>query len=295
LSNPNNFVSPLSFPFANGTDTFFAAGNTLGPSYQPSKANDGLVFYDNPPDNFWTNNQSYHVASWLNFTLPRARTFSAVTIAVYGDSDRNGAIACPEAVRIYASNITLTERAWNSSTNPVMIAQRNPWASCQANARNTVSLNSTVTANTISLYFMDAIHYSVAIVEVEIWVPANLGPRYEAEDGLVGFSQQGRSTGTNGTVEDGGIRLTPGGILEIADVRSQRQGSQSGRANLTLIGYGGEVMVGLNYLQNVTAELPQSHAGNATVEVNMLSGGNVVTIYQKGSDTVWLDAVVVEQ
>ena len=99
LSNPNTYVTPLSFPFANGSDTFFVAGNNLGPGYVAAKANDGLVFYDNPPDNFWSNNQSHTVASWLNFTLPRARTFSTVTIAVYDDSARNGAIACPEAVR----------------------------------------------------------------------------------------------------------------------------------------------------------------------------------------------------
>ena len=293
LSNPNIYVSPLSFPFANGTDTFFVAGNNMGPAYLPGKANDGLLFYDNPPDNFWSNNQSHTIASWLNFTLPRARTFSAVTIAVYDDSDRNGAIACPEAVRVYASNITVIEGSLNSSTNPTMVAERSPWSSCIGNARNTINLDGEITANTISLYFMDAIHYSVAIAEVEIWVPANTGPRYEAEDGMIGFSQQGRATGTNGTVEEGRVMLMPGGALEIADVRSQLPGSVAGRVNLTVVGYGGDLVVGMNFLQNVTAELPGSGNGNATVEVDMLAGGNVVTMYQMGNDSVWLDAIVV--
>ncbi len=296
LSNPNHYVSPLSFPFANGTDTFFTAGNNLGPSYAPGKANDGLVWYDFTPDNFWSNNQSHTVASWLNFTLPRARTFSAMTIAVNDDSARpQGAIACPEAVRIYASNITVIQGSLNSSTHPAMVAEKNPWSSCIGNARNTIDLDSEVTANTVSLYFMNAVHYSVAIAEVEIWLPANRGPRYEAVDGMIGFSQQGRATGTNGTIEKGSVRLTPGGILEIAGVLSQPSASMAGPVNLTVVGYGGDVKVGLNYLQNVTAELPASEGRNTTVEVDMLAGSNVVTIYQIGNHNVWLDAIVVGQ
>ena len=51
LSNPNIYASPLSFPYANGTENFAVAGNNLGPVDLPYKAIDGLVFYDNPPDN----------------------------------------------------------------------------------------------------------------------------------------------------------------------------------------------------------------------------------------------------
>ena len=137
---------------------------------------------------------------------------------------------------------------------------------------------------------MDAIRYSVAIAEVEIWVPANEGPRYEAVDGLIGFSSQLRGIGVNGTIQDGGVKLTTGGVLEIADVRSQTNG---GATNVTVIGYGGDVIVGLNYLQNVTASLPESEGGNVTIEVNMLSGSNVVTMYQSGNHSVWLEAIVV--
>ena len=35
---------------------------------------------------------------------------------------------------------------------------------------------------------------------------------------------------------------------------------------------------GLDYLQNATAELPGSRIGNATVQVDILAGGNVMTI-----------------
>ena len=85
----------------------------------------------------------------------------------------------------------------------------------------------------------------------------------------------------------------PGGLLEIADVRSQMTNSAAGRANLTIIGYGGSIVLGLNYLQNVTAELPGEKGSNTTVQVDMLTGSNVLTIYQQGDDSVWLNAVVV--
>lgn len=37
----------------------------------------------------YTPNQTYNPISWLNFTLPLARDFSFITIAMYDDSRRN--------------------------------------------------------------------------------------------------------------------------------------------------------------------------------------------------------------
>lgn len=297
LSNPNYYVAQLGFPFANSSNGFPVAGNNLGPVDLPYKANDGLLFYDDPPDNYWSNNQSRTPADWLNFTLPRARPFDSVTLAVFDDSGRNGSIACPSGIQIYASNITVNQGQQNTTmpvTPPVLVAERKPWTTCTGNARNTISFdNGTITANTISMFIYNAIHYSLAMCEVEIWVPATTGPRYEAEDGLIGFSQLTTSFGVNGSVEDQGVRLMSGGILEIADVRSQSLSGAAGTTNLTLIGYGGDVEVGLNYLQNHTFSLPPGQAGNASVQVAMLAGGNVVTIYQQGNDSVWLDAIAV--
>ncbi|KAK5258096.1 hypothetical protein LTR40_008594, partial [Exophiala xenobiotica] len=165
------------------------------------------------------------------------------------------------------------------------------------NARNTISFNASVTADTLSLYLVNAIHYAVGIVEVEIWVPANSGPRYEAEDGLIGFFSQGGSIGTNGTVVNGGVQLAgqgdDRGILEIADVRTQSPAGDAGRASLTILGYGGNVTVGLNYLQNVTFAMPATRGRNVSVAMDFLVGGNVVTIYQDTDQPVWIDAIVV--
>ena len=137
--------------------------------------------------------------------------------------------------------------------------------------------------------------YAIAIAEVEVWVPAVTGPRYEAEDGLIGISQQGTSRGMNGSIENGGVRLNPGGLLEIADVRTQSESGNgtAGVAGLTVIGYGGSVKVGLNYLHNVTVDLPQQKGGNSTVRVPMLTGGNVVTFFNDGNSSAWVDALEV--
>lgn len=84
FSNPIQYVSPLSFPYANGTDTFFVAGSNLEPAYAPGKAT--TAWFATTSRQTISGRISHTVASWLNFTLPRARTSSAVTIAVNDDS-----------------------------------------------------------------------------------------------------------------------------------------------------------------------------------------------------------------
>ena len=299
LSNPNHLATQKSLPYANATDTFFIAGNNLGPAASPYKANDGLVFYDNPPDNYWTNNQTYHPASWLNFTLPRARTFGSVTIAVYEDASRNGAIARPESVYVYVSNTTNSSVSTDSPSNAfeTLVVQRTPWSTCLGNARNTLTFDAnattssgSVTADTISLYLVNALHYAVAIVEVEVWVPANLGPTWHAADGIIGYYSQGAGVNTNGSVEDGGVRLGQGGLVEVAGVRTA--GGNAGTANVTVSGYGGNVVLGVNFLQNMTVSLPSGNqAGNVSVEVDLLRGDNVFTFFQQGEGEVWLDTI----
>lgn len=152
ISSPTRTASPpLSIPYANATDTFFVLGNNLGHADSAYKANDGLVFYDNPPDNFYSNNQTYNPASWLNFTLPQARNFSSVTIVVYNDSQRNGVLACPDSLYFYISNSTASTRlntGTNISNDDSLVVQRTPWTTCQLNARNTLFFNESVTADT---------------------------------------------------------------------------------------------------------------------------------------------------
>lgn len=293
LSNPNTLATQGSLPFANATDTFFQAGNNLGAVASPNKANDGLVFYDNPPDNYWTNNQTYNPASWLNFTLPRIRNFSSVTIAVYADKDRNGAIACPDSVYVYVSNTTNSSVTTNAPMQDVLMAQQTPWTTCQGNARNTLTFNNSVNADVVSLFLVNALHYAVAIAEVEIWVTANTGPTYYLADGIIGYYSQGAARNSNGSITDKGVMLGAGGLVEIAGVR--RQDGSAGTTNVTVNGYGGEVVLGLNYLQNVTIDFGgSSNVSDITAEVNMLRGDNVFTFFQSGNESVWVGTVTVD-
>lgn len=295
LSNPNSLAVPKSLPYANATDTFFVAGNNLGPAQSPYKANDGLVFYDNPPDNYWTNNQTYNPASWLNFTLPRARTFSSVTIAVYEDASRNGSTACPDGIYVYVSNNTNSSVSTDSSGGDTLVVQQTPWSSCLGNSRNILTFNASVIADTVSLYLVNALHYAVAVAEVEIWVPANTGPIWYAADGIIGYYSQGNALNTNGTVVDGGVRLGQGGLVEVAGVR--RADATGGIANVTVSGYGGDVVLGVNYLGNTTVSLLGGSSENTTlgstpVQISMLPGDNVFTFFQE-SGQPWLGTIEV--
>lgn len=124
-------------------------------------------------------------------------------------------------------------------------------------------------------------------------VEPNLGPRYEAEDGLIGTfigHFEGRATGLNGTIENGGVRLEAGGWVELANVH--RSDGSAGQTSLTVVGGGqGIAEVGLNWLNNNQTITFEGHS-NKTLNVDMLSGGNVVSIFQS-SGTPFVDAVIV--
>jgi hypothetical protein len=107
-------------------------------------------------------------------------------------------LAFPDSLYFYVPNSTAStglNTSTNISNDDSLVVQRTPWTRCQLNARNTLSFNESVTADALSLYLVSVIHHAVGIVEVEIWIPANPGPRYEAEGGLISFSSRGGSIG----------------------------------------------------------------------------------------------------
>jgi hypothetical protein len=256
---------------------------------------DGLLWYDTTPDNRWTNNQSETPYSTISVTLPRPREINSVSLAVYDDTSRGGVIACPQAVLVRDRNGTA-------------LASRNPWTDCTPNALNTIlfsaasndSSNATTLAtgastetDFLSITLVNALYYSVALTEIQIWVPSNPGPRYEVEDGLLGTfigSFEGRKSGLNCTLQDGGVLFGPGGWAEVANVR--KPGGGAGATNLTVIGGGnGTLTVQMNFLSKETVTFDGTDA-NKTVEINLLEGGNVVTLFQVGGEP-WVDAFVV--
>lgn len=257
---------------------------------------DGLLWYDTTPDNRWTNNQSTTPFNTIAITLPRARTFNSVSLAIFADTDRGGAIACPTAILVHDGNGTL-------------LASRNPWDGCVPNALNTVSFDNSNSANadnsttpptgtnietdSLSITLVNQLHYAVAVGEIQIWAPATTGPRYEAEDGLLGTfigGFEGRQSGLNCTIQDGGVLLGEGAWAEIADVRTSD--NQGGLKNLTIVGGGsGSINVQMNFLTSTNVVF--DGAANKSVEVNFLAGGNVVTLFWAEGEP-WVDAIVTE-
>jgi len=257
--------------------------------------NDGLLWYDTTPDNRWTNNQSEVPYSTINITLPRPRKVHSISLAVFVDVERGGVVECPDGIKV-------VDRAGDT------VAFKHPWTDCVPNALNTILFAAPTSNNTsnvttpdtgytvetdlLQVVISDKLMYTTAVSEIQIWVAPETGPRYEVEDGVIGTfigSYEGRMTGLNGTIENGGVTLGPGGWVELADVRTA-----SGAADtvpLTVIGGGnGTVQVQLNWLTNQTVTF--SGAANKTLMVPMLRGGNVVTILQTAGRP-FVDAIVV--
>ena len=297
LSNPN---VPYALPEVTADYIWNPDGDLI--TYFPWKMNDGLLWYDTTPDNRWTHNQSTVPYSTINMTLPRARNLSSVSLAIFADVERGGVVDCPDGIRVSDGN-----------TGKVL-AYKLPWTDCVPNALNTITFTdpaqsdagqneTTPTTNPAAAYehetdflqlvVSDKLRLTSAISEIQLWVPPVPGPRYEAEDGLIGTfigGWQGTHSGLNGTIEDGGVALNEGAWVEVANVRTAD--GMAGDATLRLIGGGqGIVEIGLNYLGNRTVEFDGK--GEKEVEVRMLRGGNVVTIYQTGGRP-WVDAFVVE-
>ncbi|KAI9796081.1 MAG: hypothetical protein M1833_006503 [Piccolia ochrophora] len=290
LANPN---APWGFPNVSADYAYTTDGGyTAYPSW---KMNDGLLWYDTVPDNFWTNNQSagapYNV---INVTLPRPREFNSVSLAIYDDSARGGVVKCPAGIKI-------------SARDGKTLAERNPWTTCVPNSLNTVLLDepsdnplnettpgtgANVELDFIQILLSNQVRYSVGVSEIQIWVPAQSGPRYEAEDGLQGIfvgGFDGTQSGLNATIEDGGVTLGENGWIELADV--QPSDGTAGNKTLTVISRGtGTVNVQMNFLSNITLELEGETS--TPVDVEFLEGNNVVTIFQI-SGNPFVDAIEV--
>ena len=146
---------------------------------------------------------------------------------------------------------------------------------------------------------MNKIYNAVAVSEIQIWAPENLGPRYEVEDGLAGTflgGFVGKQSGLNNTVINGGVLLQQNGWVEVANV--QAPGGQAGTFPLTVIGGNqGSLAVQMNFMpgsnQTVTFNGDMNQTGlSQTVEVDFLKGRNYVTLMQMTGEP-WVDAIVV--
>jgi len=273
LANPD---SPYGLPSIEADYTFNDYGSQ---SQQAWKLNDGLLWYDSVPDNYWTSNQTSAPVNKLTVTLPRPRTFGSISLAVFDDSARGGVIRCPDSIRI-------------SNHDGSVLALREPWK-CIPNALNTIVFdNGNVTTHSIVVMLSNPVYYAVGLSEIQIWVPRQAGPRWEAENGLLGTRVGGRGYGMNATTNEGGVELDDGGWIEIAGVH--RQNGNTGSGTLTVAGKGpGSIIVQMNWLFNSTVIVFGPWTKEQVVEVDFLAGENTVTILQL-SGKPWIDAIVVE-
>lgn len=225
-------------------------------------------------------------------------------MAIFADVDRGGVADCPAGVKVVDGN------------TGTVVAYENPWSGCVPNALNTLSFSDVVAGNSTSddssssgsedgsfsvetdylqVTLSDKLGYTTAVTEIQLWVPPQTGPRYEAEDGVIGTfigGFQGRASGLNGTIVDGGVSLGSSGWVELAGVRSL-DGEAAQNASLTVVGGGsGSVEVLVNWLGKQTVTFSGDGNQSETVAVDLLRGGNVVTLSQTGG-TPWVDAVVV--
>lgn len=320
LTNPN---APYSLPSAT-SDYLFTPQGDSATSFDAWKTIDNLLWYDLTPDNRWTANQTSNPFTTLNYTLPRPRTFSSISLAILNDLDQGGLLDCPDSVTIF-----------NTRTGST-VASRTPWTSCIPNALNTIDFDvGNVTTDEIGLVFLAKQSLTFAISETQIWIPAETGPRYEAEDSLMGAfigGFEGRFAGGNSSLirpsfnttnttdstslTDGGVVLGDGAWIEWAGLLAP----PNPMGTITVVGAGsGTLYVGLNFLMNQTVTL----TGTSTVPVGSgmdltqmtatknvssaapgtgrenvtaggfeyLYGGNVVTIWQVGG-LPFVDAVV---
>lgn len=219
---------------------------------------------------------------------------TSISLAIFADVERGGVVDCPDGIKV------------TDGRGRVLVFEK-PWRACVPNALNTVlfanpdtlKANVSVTgtgyeieSDFLQVTLSDKLRLTTAVSEIQIWTPPNRGPRYEAEDGLIGTfigSYEGRATGLNGTIEHGGVTLGDGGWVELADVRTSD--GQAEKTAMTVVGGGhGSVEVQMNWMSNQTVTF--TGAENRTLTVDMLRGGNVVTILQT-QGRPFVDAIVI--
>lgn len=255
-----------TFPVANASYTYNLDA--------PFKAFDGALFYDPTPDNRWTNYQSPSSSDTLQVTFARPRTFSSVTLAFYQDTGTGGAVACP-------ANISIV-----TSAGPVN--NMSPFK-CIPNARNTFSFDA-VNATYVAVTMTGDAGHAVGVCEMEVWVPANTGPLYEAEDGLV---QNQESTKSDPSASSGVYTsLNSTQTLLIGGVVA----SASADHNVALryrAASDSSILLQVNYLANYTFNLAAaSNWTTANATVGLLQGLNTLLL-QQPSGPIDVDYIVV--
>ncbi|KAI0551185.1 Six-hairpin glycosidase [Xylaria curta] len=263
-SNPDG---PGQYPMADATFTFVADW-----SY---KAIDGVVYYDQVPDNRWTNYQSPNQNDTLTVYFARPRNISSVTLALYSDITRGGSVDLPSRIDIIGSNGLITSLTSTSQLLP--------------NDKNTITFDAVQTTFVAVNLYRKSSNVWVGVCELEVWTPPVAGPTYYAVDAhLTGtntkvvFDTVSKAT-SNGAVVGG---VTSDSAVAFSGIKSDGQPqhltlSYANSGNSTV-----SVSVAVNQIGQTTLQLPPTGGKYATVsaDVTLAVGKNYVTL-NGGSDT----------
>lgn len=244
------------------------------------EAIDGRLFYDDIPNNRWTNYLSPNDNDTFTVTFARPRKISSVTLALYSDVAYGRSIDVPSSIEIYGSEgllMTVTGTSHFLANDRTQITFPET---------ETLFLSLNIYRQTPSLY--------VGICELEVWVEPNPGPTYYAVDAYleggpsVSFDGASIATG-NGAIVQG---LADGGTVAFSSVFSD-----GGAATLTLsYANGGSDEVAVDVLVNQVAQATlqlQPSDGDYTlvqVPVTLGKGKNFVTL-SGGTGDIKLEAL----
>ena len=254
-ANPNGLGS---YPLAEATYTFSADF--------PYKAIDGVVFYDSIPDNRWTNYQSPSKADTLKITFARPRKFSSITLALFSDIDRNGAIDLPTEITISAANGNITTISGDALL---------------ANDKNTFTfpeIESTFVAVTLS----NRGSSYVGICELEVWVAPETGPMYYAVDAVLTnanvMNDQSSTATSNGAVVGG---LSSSSVVAFSGLNVSKAGKQT--LTVSYSNSGSEaalVNITVNQMTGGSISLPATGGNYMTVSivVELAEGNNYLSL-----------------
>ncbi|CAJ2512454.1 Uu.00g054690.m01.CDS01 [Anthostomella pinea] len=262
-----NPTGPGQYPMANATYT------NAGDYY--FKAIDGVLFYDDIPDNRWTDYGSPNPNDTLTVTFARPRNVSSVTLALYSDVARGGGIDVPASIEVYGSDGLITTFNDSSKLLP--------------NDRNQISFGPVETEFLAVNLYRKSSKTWVGVCELEVWTRPVPGPEYYAVDAYLSgaetrvvFDNASHAT-ANGAVV--------GGLGSDSNVAFSGIVSDGGQALLTLsYSNAGNTTVSLSVEVN---QVPQTSISllpskgkyaNATADVTLTEGKNYVSI-RGGSDS----------
>ena len=257
---------PGQYPTADATFTY--------PADYSYKAIDGVVYYDQIPDNRWTDYTSPNPNDTLTVHFARPRNVSSVTLALYSDISRGGSIDLPSRIEISGSSGPIT-----SVASDAMLLE---------NDHNTITFDAVETTFIAVNLYRSSDTTWVGVCELEVWTPPPTGPMYFAVDAhLTGANtrvlQDAVSRATKNGAVVGGVRA--GSNVAFSGIKSDGQPTQLTLSYANPTDAAIDITIEVNQTPQTVLKLNPSGTKYTTVtaEVTLAKGKNYVTL-KGGSD-----------